>query len=86
MKMTQCDRMLEIMLENKWKEVWYAKDFQREEWFIGYEATARMTDLSNQWEGLFIIGKDGRFRTLAINWDNKEAVKEAVNYIEMIQQ
>lgn len=70
MKVSQCLKILKIMLEHKEKKVWKASDFQSGEFFIGYEATARMSDLMRIYPDKFIVGKDGRFRTLEINWDN----------------
>ena len=58
------------MLEHKEKKVWKASDFQSGEFFIGYEATARMSDLMRIYPDKFIIGKDGRFITLELNLDN----------------
>lgn len=69
MKLTQCDIILIAMLKNPTKRIWTAKDFQSGEYFVGYEATARMSDLLRMYPNLFIAGKDGRFRTLSINWD-----------------
>ena len=86
MKLTQCDTILKAMIENEWKESWDARDFQSGKYFVGYEATARMTDLTNKWPNLFKVGKDGRFRTLAIDWDNKEAVEEAKKYISLFKE
>lgn len=68
-KLTQCDVILKAMLENKGKKVWTAKDFQSGKYFVGYEASARMSDLVRLHPDIFIIGKDGRFRTLEINWE-----------------
>lgn len=70
MKVSQCLKILRIMLEHKEKKVWKASDFQSGEFFIGYEATARMSDLMRIYPDKFIVGKDGRFRTLELNWDN----------------
>ena len=69
MKLSQCDVILKAMLENKNIKVWTAKDFQSGEYFVGYEATARMSDLIRRYPDIFIVGKDGRFRTLSINWE-----------------
>ena len=69
MKLSQCDVILKAMLENKDKKVWTAKDFQSGKYFVGYEASARMSDLTRLHPELFIVGKDGRFRTLEINWE-----------------
>ena len=73
--MSQCDIILKAMLENKWKKEWKATDFQFGKYFVGYEATARMSDLLRMYPDLVIAGKDGRFRTLSINWNCKE-IKE----------
>ena len=70
MKVSQCLKILRIMLENKEHKVWKASDFQSGEFFIGYEATARMSDLMKIYPEQFIVGKEGRFRTLELNWDN----------------
>jgi hypothetical protein len=72
MKLSQCDVILKAMLENKNKSIWTAKDFQAGKYFVGYEASARMSDLTRLYPELFKIGKDGRFRTLSINWENKD--------------
>jgi hypothetical protein len=74
--MTQMDKMLKIMLENKQIKKWSAKDFQSGEWFIGYEASARMSDLIRLYPDLFILERDGRFRILKINWKEKKMIKE----------
>ena len=78
MKLSQCDAILKAMLENKDKKVWTAKDFQSGKYFVGYEASARMSDLSRLYPDLFTVGKEGRFRTLSINWSNEE-VKDFLN-------
>ena len=74
-KLTQCDIILRALLLNKNKNNWTAKEFQYGENFVGYEATARMSDLLRLYPNLLIAGKDGRFRTLSINWNNEEEVK-----------
>lgn len=74
--MIQCDIIEIAMLENPQTEWWYAKDFQHGKYFIGYEASARMSDLYRIRPTLFNLGKDGRFRILSINWDNKKEVEE----------
>lgn len=70
--MRQHDIILKAMLENKSKFWWSAKDFQHEPYFVGYEATARMSELSQKYPDLIKTSKDGRFRILAINWDSEE--------------
>lgn len=69
MRISQWLKMLRIMLEHKEHKVWKASDFQEGEFFIGYEATARMSELLKIYPDKFIIGKDGRYRTLEVNWE-----------------
>ena len=77
-KMTQCDVILKAMLENRGKKVWTAKDFQTGPYFVGYEASARMSDLVRLHSDILIAGKDGRFRTLEIDWE-----KDLSEYLKM---
>lgn len=67
--MKQYDIILKAMINNPNKKRWTAKDFQQGEYFVGYEASPRMSELKKMYPDLFITGRDGRFRTLAINWD-----------------
>lgn len=78
--MTQCEKILKAMLENPGRTEWTAKDFQSGEYFVGYEATARMSDLMRMYPDILIVGKQGRFRTLSINWGAEEidTIKELV--------
>ena len=45
------------MLSNKNKDNWTAKEFQNGEHFVGYEATARMSELLNKYPNLIKVGK-----------------------------
>ena len=82
--MSQCDIILKAMLENRFKKEWKASDFQSGKYFVGYEATARMSELAYNNPDLIIIGKDGRFRTLSIDWKNKKRVKEEIKRLKEI--
>ena len=92
MKKTQYEIILGAMLTNKNKSQWTAKDFQSGEYFVGYEASARMSELKKMYPELFITGKEGRFRTLSIDWtkisdeqDIKIAIeKEIKELIDML--
>ena len=65
--MTQCDVIFKAMLENEQKKEWLATDFQSGKYFVGYEASPRMSELAKKYPDIFIVGKKGRFRTLAID-------------------
>lgn len=75
--LTQCEKILIYMYDNrKNKKVWYGKDFQHDPYFIGYEATARMSDLLRMYPQIFIVRKDGRFRTLELDLNEEKYIKE----------
>lgn len=74
-KLSQHEIILKAMLEHPEKEYWKATDFQSGEYFVGYEATARMSEMLSLYFPLIKIGKDGRFRTLSINWEKEEEIK-----------
>jgi len=81
--LNQNDVILYAMIKNPSKEWWYAKDFQNGEYFVGYEATARMSELANKYP--FIKrGEDGRFRILSLNWNYINQINEQKERIEMI--
>ena len=73
--MTQCEKILKAMLGNKDKKIWTASDFQSGKYFVGYEATARMSELKRLHPNVFIVGRVDRFRTLQINWEAEETQK-----------
>ena len=79
--MRQVDIILKAMLEND-KE-WTAKDFQSGKYFVGYEASARMSDLVKMYPDLFIVSKIGRFRSIQINWKEKKLIKQLKKYYEI---
>lgn len=78
-ELTQMEKILLAMYENRYsKKVWSAKDFQHEPYFIGYEASARMSDLVRQYPQIFNVGKDGRFRTLELNLDEEQFILDII--------
>ena len=79
--MRQVDIILKAMLMGDKK--WTAKDFQYGDNFVGYEASARMSDLVKMYPELFIVSKVGRFRALEINWEEKELIKELFKKYEI---
>lgn len=83
-KLTQCDVILRALLLNKNKNNWTAKDFQYGDNFVGYEATARMSELVKRFPNLIIVGKIGRFRTLSLNLENTEEIKQEMQRLGLI--
>lgn len=80
--MRQYDIILSAMINNPNKEIWTAKDFQKEPYFVGYEATARMSELAKMIPEIFIVGKQGRFRTLSLNWTSQHIAE----YIDLYRE
>lgn len=81
MKKTQYEIILGAMLTNKNKSQWTAKDFQSGEYFVGYEASARMSELNKMYPDIFTTGKEGRFRTLSIDWTKEKEIKELIDML-----
>ena len=75
-KTTQCEFILQTMLTHREKAYWTAKDFQHPPYFVGYEASARMSDLMRMHPDLLIVGREDRFRTLAINWEKYDELEK----------
>ena len=80
--MRQYDIILSAMINNPAKVVWTAKDFQREPHFVGYEASARMSELAKMIPEIFVVGKQGRFRTLSIDWTSQHIAE----YIDLYRE
>lgn len=81
--MTQHNRILKAMLDNPSKKFWTASDFQHGEHFVGYEATARMSELLTKYSNILIPGKDGRFRTLSLDWNKEKEIKKLKQLFEV---
>ena len=77
---TQRNTILKAMIDNKLKKWWNAKDFQQGKYFVGYEASARMSELMSL--PFIEYRMNERFRELSINWEYKKEIKE---YREMIK-
>lgn len=74
--MTQHKKILQAMLENPYRKSWSARDFQSGKYFVGYEATARMSELSGMYPEIFEVGRDGRFRTLSLKWEKESEIRK----------
>lgn len=79
--MRQYDIILKAMLQEDKK--WIASDFQHGDNFVGYEASARMSELVKMYPTLFIVSKIKRFRALEINWEEKELINELCKKYEI---
>lgn len=72
--LTQHEKILVIMFrhykESGQAKFWRASDFQKEHYglFIGYEATARMSELLKKYPSAFEVRTMDRFRELKFNF------------------
>lgn len=82
--MKQTNVILKAMLDNPTKKIWTAKDFQSGQYFVGYEATARMSEIANMYQDIIIVGKEGRFRTLSIDWGKEKEINDLKKILEEI--
>lgn len=77
-KATQIEKILTLMLRNPNQEWWYAPDFQRphltEATFVGYEATARMSDLMRDYPQLVQSKRDGKYRYIRFRFSQVNAI------------
>lgn len=77
------DIILKAMLLNQKKEYWTAKDFQYGDHFVGYEASARMSEIQKDHPEFIKSGKEGKYRTLSIDWNYKDIEKLVEEYAKM---
>ena len=70
----QQEIILRAMFNHPNKKFWSAKDFMQVDYFVGYEASARMSELLKLYPNALISAKDGRYRILSINWEAKEEI------------
>lgn len=69
--MSQYQKILKVMLSNPAQEWWLPQDFMRSnlgECFVGYEASARLSELRNKYPSLFFGEKQGRFFATKLNF------------------
>lgn len=63
------------MIRNKGKQEWfYAPDFQRPnmnpELFVGYEASARISELVKEYPELIEYKREGKYRYIRVRFEN----------------
>ena len=78
---SQREKILKAMIENKEKEWWNAIDFQSGKYFVGYEATARMSELLDL--PFIRVRRVDRYREIALDWSFKEDILTMYDIIKM---
>lgn len=81
---SQRDTILKAMIEKSNKEWWNAKDFQSGRYFVGYEATARMSELLDL--PYIKVRRVDRFREIALDWTYKDDILEIYDIIKMKEE
>lgn len=76
--MGQQEKILALMIKRKNEQDWfYAPDFMKEnlgELFVGYEASARMTELVKQYPHLFEVRQRGRYREIRLRFEDIDSI------------
>lgn len=72
--MTQQQKIVAIMCQNSnFKKWWKAQDLMNAgegHLFIGYEATARLSEIIQEFPQMFEVKKEGRFRLARMRFEN----------------
>jgi hypothetical protein len=71
MKNTQVEKVIRLMARRHTQEWFNAIDFQKSglepDVFVGYEATARISDVMRQFPTLVDVKRDGKYRYIKLN-------------------
>lgn len=88
--LTTYNRIVAAMLANKDKEWWYATDFMQPKcnfdspFYVGYEASARMSQMMHNYPFMFEVAKDGKYRILRFKFEELESIKAKVYQDDML--
>ena len=64
--------LMEFKKEVEW---WYPHDFMKNlppELFVGYEASARLSELAREYPSMILSEKRGRFIVRRLDWENTD--------------
>ena len=71
--MKQSEKVLALMVFNRDKRVWfYPPDFMKEslgDYFVGYEASARLSELASKYPDMIESEKRGKYVYRRIKWE-----------------
>lgn len=76
MQLTQNQRIVAAMCALPSKEWWYATDFMQPRmqfdnaFYVGYEASSRMSKLSTKYHYMFEVAKDGKYRIMRFKYED----------------
>lgn len=77
---TQHERIIEVMVNWSEKVWWYPPDFMRPgmENFVGYEASARLSELAKLYPDMIESRRTGKFMERRIRWENMKVWWETI--------
>lgn len=71
--MKQSEKVLALMVFNRGKRIWfYPPDFMKEslgDYFVGYEASARLSELASKYPDMIESEKRGKYVYRRIKWE-----------------
>lgn len=85
--MKQHEKIIARIYQNKNCLWWYAKDFMPPSigfdhpHFVGYEASARMSDVVSEYPELFEVSKDGKYRTIRLRFEKISLYPDVENML-----
>jgi len=69
-KSSQVEKIIKYMAKHPTKQWWYAPDFQargmEEAYYVGYEASARMSDIMRMYPTIINIKREGKYRYIQL--------------------
>lgn len=70
---TQHDKIIEKMLSFPKIEWWKPQDFmQDDKWFVGYEASARLSELAKMYPEMIESKQDGKYKARRLKLENSQ--------------
>lgn len=86
--LTQHQKIIAMMCKNHTKEWWLPTDFMKfeaGEFFVGYEASARLSELQNNYPYIFETRQAGRFKERRLRFDTgKDWYNDAPQWMQVV--
>lgn len=77
--MTQYQKILALVMRRRKIQIWFtASDFMKPELgdlFVGYEASARVSELIKKYPDAFNIRRDGKYRNFSFRFENLKQIR-----------
>lgn len=73
--MKQAEKILSLMCHNRQRNWFYPPDFMKSnlgEFFVGYEASARLSELASKYPGMIASKRRDQYMYRRIRWEDKD--------------